>query len=533
MARQGVSCRAVGAGVMLGMALLLSSPPLWAASPSAIQSPMPKPPADLPPAPEAKPEIKSEEKADPKPEAKPEAKPAPAPVSAPMSNEELERLSKAVSERDLKAVEKKLEESRQEQKALQAKAEALAQEINSLQQELISAAGAAQDTEENLSDLEGRLSGLSEREKTLRNELSSRDTQLLEVLTALERQAMRPPEALLVQPMPAADAIRSAILLRSAVPQLHDMAGTLRGQLQELLDLRKQISTQRRDIAREGAKLTKQQTRLNDLLTRKQTLQKSTLEASDAATKRAEDLAASASSMRDLLDRLEVERKRREDEERKRQQEEARRVAALLASKPAAPKPPEPVVAKADPVKVDPARADAPKAEPTPPPDPAETPRASEPAAELQTASVVTPPAPAHGKSQKLRSFEELRGQMPLPARGQITSHYGQTDGTGPTQKGLVLKTRPRAQVVAVADGVVAFAGSFRGYGQLLIMEHSGGYHTLLSGMNRIDAVVGQRILAGEPVGVMDDSDGPSLYVELRQDGQPINPLPWLTARKG
>ena len=120
-----------------------------------------------------------------------------------------------------------------------------------------------------------------------------------------------------------------------------------------------------------------------------------------------------------------------------------------------------------------------------------------------------------------------------MPARGQIIARYGQSDGLGSAQKGIVLRTRPRAQVVAPADGVVAFAGSFRGYGQLLIMEHSGGYHTLLSGMSRIDATVGQRILAGEPVGVMDSSEDPNLYLELRQDGQPINPLPWLTAGKG
>jgi septal ring factor EnvC (AmiA/AmiB activator) len=71
-----------------------------------------------------------------------------------------------------------------------------------------------------------------------------------------------------------------------------------------------------------------------------------------------------------------------------------------------------------------------------------------------------------------------------------------------------------------------------------LIIDHGGGYHTLLAGLGQIDTVVGQRLAAGEPVGVMpeggDGADGsPSLYVELRRDGQPINPLPWLTASKG
>ena len=85
--------------------------------------------------------------------------------------------------------------------------------------------------------------------------------------------------------------------------------------------------------------------------------------------------------------------------------------------------------------------------------------------------------------------------------------------------------------MIAPFDGVVAFSGPFRGYGQLLILEHSEGYHTLLAGMTRLDSDVGQRVLAGEPVGVMSPDGDPSLYVELRRNGQPINPLPWLAAR--
>ena len=92
--------------------------------------------------------------------------------------------------------------------------------------------------------------------------------------------------------------------------------------------------------------------------------------------------------------------------------------------------------------------------------------------------------------------------------------------------------------MIAPFDGVVAFAGAFRGYGQLLIIEHSEGYHTLLAGLGRVDGEVGQRVLAGEPVGVMatsetDGAPSSSLYVELRRDGQPINPLPWLADRTG
>jgi len=75
------------------------------------------------------------------------------------------------------------------------------------------------------------------------------------------------------------------------------------------------------------------------------------------------------------------------------------------------------------------------------------------------------------------------------------------------------------------------FAGPFRGYGQILIIEHGAAYHTLLAGLRRLDVKLGQWLLAGEPVGVMGTSEsGPRLYVELRQAGRPINPLPWFAA---
>jgi septal ring factor EnvC (AmiA/AmiB activator) len=77
------------------------------------------------------------------------------------------------------------------------------------------------------------------------------------------------------------------------------------------------------------------------------------------------------------------------------------------------------------------------------------------------------------------------------------------------------------------------FAGPFRTYGLILIIEHSEGYHTLLAGLGRIDAVVGQSVTTGEPVGTAGSAETgyPSIYVELRRNGQPIDPLPWLAPR--
>jgi septal ring factor EnvC (AmiA/AmiB activator) len=118
-----------------------------------------------------------------------------------------------------------------------------------------------------------------------------------------------------------------------------------------------------------------------------------------------------------------------------------------------------------------------------------------------------------------------------MPVRGQLVLAYGQRAlGADSVSKGISIQTRTQAQVVAPYDGQVVYAGKFRGYGQILIIEHDGRYHTLLAGLERIDAVAGQWILAGEPIGVMGSPQerSPELYLEFRHAGQPVNPLPWL-----
>ena len=129
-------------------------------------------------------------------------------------------------------------------------------------------------------------------------------------------------------------------------------------------------------------------------------------------------------------------------------------------------------------------------------------------------------------------SFSAAFGTLPLPARGQIALRFGESNQFGVKSKGLTIETRDLAQVIAPHDGRIVFAGPFRGYGLLLIIAHGEGYHTLLAGIDRIDGAVGQLLLAGEPVGQMGTSQGrkPELYVELRHDGEPIDPTPWLAA---
>src|SRR4051794_9709201 len=142
------------------------------------------------------------------------------------------------------------------------------------------------------------------------------------------------------------------------------------------------------------------------------------------------------------------------------------------------------------------------------------------------------------GRLSPAIAFASARKTLPLPLNGIKIRDFGMPDGLGGTEKGLSLASRASAQVTAPCDGWVVYAGPFRSYGQLLILNAGGGYHVLLAGMERISVDPGQFVLTGEPVAVMGGgpqsaaavatgSSQPVLYIEFRKDGSPVDPSPW------
>lgn len=135
--------------------------------------------------------------------------------------------------------------------------------------------------------------------------------------------------------------------------------------------------------------------------------------------------------------------------------------------------------------------------------------------------------------------FASLKGKLTLPAAGHLGRRFGEADGAGGKLFGDIVTTQSGAIVTAPADGVVLYAGPFRSYGQLLILNAGDGYHIVLAGMGRISVSLGQSVLAGEPIGTMgearlasavsigSETTAPELYVEFRKDGKPVDPAPW------
>jgi septal ring factor EnvC (AmiA/AmiB activator) len=129
---------------------------------------------------------------------------------------------------------------------------------------------------------------------------------------------------------------------------------------------------------------------------------------------------------------------------------------------------------------------------------------------------------------------------VPVRGVGVPVLRFGGDDGFGGTATGALIQTRAGAQVVSPADGTVEFAGILPSYGGTLILDGGDGYLVTLSGLERVDVVPGQFVLAGEPLGVMGSRllaaavappqvsrATPALYVELRRGSQPLDPLPW------
>jgi septal ring factor EnvC (AmiA/AmiB activator) len=139
--------------------------------------------------------------------------------------------------------------------------------------------------------------------------------------------------------------------------------------------------------------------------------------------------------------------------------------------------------------------------------------------------------------------FADLKGQLTYPAGGKIAKGFGEDTGLGQPLDGMVIATAPAATVTSPATGLIEFAGSFRSYGEMVIVNPGRGYLILLAGLGRLNVAPGQPVKAGEPVATMGEkpvamalakdltlATTPMLYVEFRKNGEPVDPTPWWAA---
>lgn len=421
--------------------------------------------------------------------------------AAPSFAQSLEKVDQKLDQ-----LESQLTEQQKQEEFLSRKSRELWTEEQALQSEAISVARRTQRLETSLTDLEDQLASLESREKVAATSLEDKAGQYARILMALQRLSTTPPEAVIALPTSPQDTLRSAVLLKAALPGVEQHARDLRKELGEIASLREDIRNRRSDVGKATAALQSERASLAELLDEKRRLRAATEAEAHEAAKAVSALADEAKSLGDLLRTL---RKRAEGLPMPRTRPN---VEVAKRTEPDADTLGTSTIAKN-----------------TPPPPPADKDEPGDVRNENDTANEEDF---AVGNSITL-----AHGDLRMPASGKVVTLFGEKsrgpDGLTVTKsKGIEISTRANAQVVSPFDGKVVFSGPFRGYGRLLIIEHGEGYHSLIAGFDRLDSVVGQYLLAGEPVGIMGET-APKLYLEMRQDGEAINPLPWLASKNG
>lgn len=378
---------------------------------------------------------------------------------------------------DLEEVEASLTLSRERIEELQAEIAAMQGDQTQQNAALIAADQRVSMAEIEIADVEDRLSGLIVSEMEVRGRLDGADVELANVLAALERISLNPPPALIVDPSDALGSARGAMLIAAIVPQLRAKADTVSADLAELTRIREQAEAEESTLRANYEVLEEEQLRIATLIAaRKQGLDAANVNLSSEQAQ-ATELAERASSLRELIDAL-----------------------SARAAQPAGPDEPDGPTLSPEAIHL--AFANAARTEPAVP-------------------------------------FAMARGYLSQPSTGRVVLQFGNRDGMGGIARGQSIVTAAAAPVVAPADGWVLYKGPYLNYGQIVILNTGQGYTALLAGLDTISVEIGQFVKMGDPLGLMGSrtigrtittsagNGQPTLYIELRQNNEPIDPERW------
>lgn len=415
------------------------------------------------------------------------------PAESPSELQELET-RRDQNRQDLQELVDSIGLSEDKARQLEESIAALNQDTARIKEELIASAQRRKDLEAKISDGEDRLAKLSVREDDVKASLRERRGVLAEVLAALQRMGRNPPPALLVSPEDALASVRSAILLGAVVPGIRAETDKLVSALKELTDLRLAIAGEREQLTGMMTASLEEEKRLDLLRAENDKKSSQTTADLEAERKRSEELASKATSLEGLVSSLENEISSVRDAKEKARLEEER-IARL--------------------------------------------PPAERDKLEAQTEAGV----PDKNRIAPAYPFSSLKGKLAMPVSGEVLRRFGDADGTGHFSKGIVVATGPEALVTAPADGFVVFAGEFRSYGRMIILNAGDGYHLVLTGMDNVRTRQGMFVFSGEPIASMGvkrvasaaalalETDKPTLYIEFRKDGVPVDSQPWWSAK--
>ncbi len=372
---------------------------------------------------------------------------------------------------------KTLDTLSEQAKAAQAKANAFSKkqqfvetEIAKLKNELINATAKSRGYEHEANRIYERITDL-QTEKQALNDLIFKDrTALIDLLAAMQRIEKNPPPAFLLNTQNTIDAARAGMLMASLSQDLQNKTELLSLRLGELQDIETKLTSNRNAFTQNSQEIETRLAAMQVILSSKSKLSNTLKIDQKSQTKKAQDLAAKAENLRDLIRSFE---------------EQAGSITPRI----------KPPILSQD-------------------PSPSLKPKRNK------------KPAPLYISPQFGR-FADARGKLPLPVLGRLSRKYGAKLKDGSRAAGVYLNTRPKAQVIAPFPGKIEFSGAFNGQ-HVIILNVGNGYFIVLTGLGRTNVAAGEFVKAGEPIGLMPTDAKPQLFMEFRKNKASIDPSPWV-----
>ncbi|MDR6832772.1 MULTISPECIES: peptidoglycan DD-metalloendopeptidase family protein [unclassified Sphingopyxis] len=342
---------------------------------------------------------------------------------------------------------------------LEAQAAAASSEADRLKKRSAALAARIQSAEADISAGEARVALVSRRLAGQRARLAQQQQPLLELAASLQQLSRQPPVSVLAQPGSLRDMVHARAVIDAAMPVIEQRTAGVRQELTQLQTTRRQQAVALRALSASKAQLSQRRGALTRLENEGRMRSRELMSSAQLEADRALGLGEKARDIVDLMDSLETDGA----------------VRAELAQ-------------LAGPL-----------------------PRPRNPAASIASTA---PPAPT--------AAELTQGAYRLPVVGRIVAGLGEVNDSGVRSRGVTIAARPGGQVVAPAPGRVSFAGDYRGYGKIVIIDHGGGWISLLTGMIGLSVGVGDTLDSGAPIGRA-GSDDSRITVELRRGGRPVD----------
>ena len=355
----------------------------------------------------------------------------------------------------LNLYETRLKKEKNEKIELESQIKDLKSDLDTTRNKMVNLAEDILHNEMDIQSLEKRIDEIKTEKNNLESSLQNDRKSISRLILALERIRRVPPQALIARPEAPLKTAQSARLLGDIIPAIQNKAAKLKSDIQKHNDLENELSVKISQANEKGQNLKREQDKLAQLNSQRQSIFKQTEKDYRAKELEIEKISHQANNVRDLVKRIE------ENEKRKKARELAHNA---LSKSPVAP-----------------------------------------------------------------RTYS---GSAQMPISGIIKVRYLDQDKFGAKSQGIRIEGRAGGLVVAPMSGNIKFAGPFKGYDNMIIVDHGDGYHSLIAGLEKVDTLVGQSVSAGEPIGHLKSGTGdqkPSLYFELRYKGEAVNPARKLT----